>query len=268
VIAVEGADDRVCVCSDYRPTANQANLRRMFLAAGGVNVRAAELLDAIANTLTTIIRDICETRGVPLRNVRGYPRGFIGPLQHGAIRCERTQRPQFWALWLTEHVLAVAAGEDASQTYNEIHRLIGDEQRDGDIGRLINRPIPQKFLGKCPTWREAERKICGMELQARADDIEVSCPRCRQTHNCNRLQLLMMNDLEREKMTVERILELNRLLPEEYRISERTLRRWRQHGKLKPRGWQRPDGSHEISRHSDDDEPLYLWPDVRKLRAE
>jgi hypothetical protein len=77
-----------------------------------------------------------------------------------------------------------------------------------------------------------------------------------------------MKDLERKKITIKKILEVNRIQPEEYRIPESTLRDWRRDSKLKPRGYRRPDGREVITRHSADDVPLYLWADVQKLRME
>lgn len=251
-----------------------AAARREALAAGGVNERASDLMDAIGNTLTTIVRDLCESSGLPLQNLRAYPLSFIGALQVGAIRCQYHGKLQFAAQWLSEHVSAIAADEGAGQTFAEIYHLIGDERRDGRIGKAVNRPVPMRFLGKCPTWVEDARQVCGVELWCSQDAAEVFCRKCRRSHNPDRLQLLMVNDAEREKVTVERILELNRTLPEEYRIPERTLRHWRKTGpngeppKLRARGYLRPDGRAVITRHSDDDEPLYLWSDVRKLRAE
>jgi hypothetical protein len=172
------------------------------------------------------------------------------------------------ARWLAQHVSAIAASEGAGQTFNEIHRFVGDDRRDGEIGRLINRPVPMRVLGKCPTWIEDKQAICGTELSCRQDVVEVYCRVCRHTHNPDRLQLLLMKDLERKKITIKKILEVNRIQPEEYRIPESTLRDWRRDSKLKPRGYRRPDGREVITRHSADDVPLYLWADVQKLRME
>jgi hypothetical protein len=56
--------ERICVCREYVPSAKQAKIRAQFLAAGRVNSRASRLLDRIQNSLTTIVRDLCEARGV------------------------------------------------------------------------------------------------------------------------------------------------------------------------------------------------------------
>lgn len=215
----------------------------------GKRTRQAEavmLLDAINNGLSTIVRDLCESRGrdVPKLDTEG---------------CAR---------WLAANVGAIACDEAAGQWHGEI---AGYVRR---IELCIDRPLRRRWLGPCPTWDEQVRKACGTDLYAREDAIEVYCRKCRATHNCNRLQLLQQGDLERERLTWDRLLKANKYQPDEFRIPERTLRLWRKAGpngeppRLKPRGWLRPDGSHGINRRTNDDEPLYLWSDVRKLRSE
>jgi hypothetical protein len=265
--------------------AQRANVTlRRLAATGGVNMRASQLGDAVRNTVTTWARHLAESRGIAF--VRPT---FIGPLLAGHLRLA-TDTPSLLA-FLSEHVIAIASDEAAGECFHEFRG------RTRAIERTVNPPLGTRFLGKCPTWLDQDRGICGTELTCREDAVEVTCPTCRRAHNVNRLQLLMMNDLAREKMTVADILKLNRTLPEEYRIIERTLRRWRKLGadgeppRLKPRGWLRPcscghgftahqaavaccgdceefDGRESIKQHSADDEPLYLWSDVRKLATE
>lgn len=259
----DGIEERLefCICVEYRPIANQAKLRAQFLAAGRINTRAAELLDAVRNSLTTWTRHLGETRGIVF--VRP---GFIGPLLAGHVRLANTTPAVVG--FLAENVGAIACDEAAGECLAEL------EDHVRAIEKVINRPLATKFLGNCPTWNERTRKNCGRQLSAREDAIETTCPDCRQTHNCNRLQLLMENDLERKKLTIREILKLK--LPAEYQVNERTLRRWRKPGKkgeppkLKPCGFRRggEDGPLVINRHSEDDEPVYRWADVKRLRAE
>lgn len=211
------------------------------LALGRVNANASELHADVTNVLGTWIRHLCETRGAE------------APELATTVRMAR---------WLHANVSAIANDEAAGECVDELADI---RKR---IERIVNRPQPRKFLGKCPTWVEESQAACGKELSAGADAIEVRCRECHTTHNCNRLQLLLVNDMEREKVTAGRVRALNRLLPPEYRIPERTLRRWIADEKLKPRGYVRPDGSRGVARHSEDDEPLYLWSDVRKMRAD
>jgi predicted Fe-S protein YdhL (DUF1289 family) len=250
------APDQICACREYVPRATQAKIRAQFLSAGRVNTRASRLLAQVQNSLTTIVRDLCEHRGIEI------PDSIAVVPRTGVALCTRL------AQWLTANVDALAGDEGAGVTFTEIYRFIGDDKRDGEIGKVINRPIPTRTLGKCPTWIEEKRMACGVELSCRQGDVEVYCRGCRRTHNPDRLQLLLMKDLERKKISFDKILKANRIQPEEYQVPERTLRWWRQEGKLKPRGYRRPDGREVPTLHSDEDVPLYLWDDVAKLRTE
>lgn len=275
-------DTQVCLCNDYEPAIDHDKIRAQFLAAGGVNPRASDLLDQVRDTITRWQRHLCDPRRTDWVSFiepdnRNAPDGFIGPLRPGWIRnghaafigpllpgqFRRYTYPGVAdaCLWLAWNVHSIATTDAEGQCLSDFKAHMGA------IEKAINRPVPVRYLGRCPTWVEHTGTVCGAELRCREGTIEVTCRVCRHTHNADRLQLLMMNDLEREKMTVERILELNRVLPEEYRIPERTLRRWRKPGpngeppKLKARGCRR-------NRHTGEEEPIYLWADVRKLRAE
>jgi hypothetical protein len=168
-------------------------------------------------------------------------------------------------MWLVRHAHTIACDEAAGQWWSEIDTLVRQ------IERAIDRPVRRVWLGECPTWNERTRQVCGVSLWAPEDAIEVFCRRCRTTHNCNRLQLLLQNDLERTKVPWEKIVLANKSQPLDRQVPERTLQSWR-HGKngdpprLPIRGYKRPDGRVVINRHSPDDVPLYLWPDVRKVR--
>ncbi len=178
-------------------------------------------------------------------------------------RCTEELRAQ----WLYGNVHALACDESAGHWRAEVDTLVRS------IVSVIDRPTRRTWLGDCPTWNENTRTVCGVTLWAPEDGVEVTCPRCRQAHNCNRLRLLQFSDLERTKVTWERILKANKSQPPDRQIPERTLRSWRnntddQPPRLRVRGYQRPDGSRGIHRRSDEDIELYLWPDVRKLRDE
>lgn len=256
----EAQTESPCHCREYRPRTNQARMRTQLLAAGRINARAAELLDAVRNSLTTWTRHLGESRGIVF--VRP---GFIGPLLTGHVRLANTT-PAIVA-FLAENVGAIACDESAGECLAELKDHVDK------IERVINPPLAMRYLGPCRTFDERTRHTCGTQLQCREDVLEVTCPKCRHTYNANHLQSLTENDLEREKMTVEQILGYNRRLPPEYRIDERKLRRWRKPGKdgkvrLKACGYRRSDGREVINRHSEDDEPLYRWADIKALRAE
>lgn len=205
---------------------------------------ASALLDAVRNSLSTIVRDLTESRGVlcPKTDIEGAAR------------------------FLAANMSAIAADEAAGVWHAEIRSYIRR------IERCIDRPMGRKWLGECPTWNEHTQQSCGVSLWAPEDAPQVRCHRCRCAHDPSRLKLLLFNDLERKKVPWEKILQANKSQPENRQVPERTLQSWRRSGKngedpkLKIRGYRRPNGRVVGSRHSEEDVPLYLWPDVRKLR--
>lgn len=230
--------------------------------------RASRLLDQARNSLTTIVRDICESRGVDvMRAFRVVPGGLIGPLLPEWRRVS-DWRPEVTelAIWLARNVHALACDESAGQWRAEVDMLVRA------IERAVDRPIRRIWLGDCPTWHENTRQVCGVSLWAPEDAVETRCHRCRATHDPKRLKLLLFNDLERKKVPWEQILQANKSQPEDRQVPERTLQSWRRSGKdgaapkLTIRGYLRPNGREVINRHGEDDVPLYLWPDVRRLR--
>lgn len=248
--------EKQCACDDYEPAMTQEKLRAKLLASGRVNSRALDRLDEVRNSLTTWVRHIAETRGI--RFVRPT---FVGPLLPGHVRMGSSNLELL--AFLRAHVGAIACDEAAG----EILGVFQDHVRA--IEKVINRPVPRKYLGPCPTWREAaddteativiegkRYKACGFDLNAIEDAIEITCPQCRKTHNCNWLQMALQKELESTPLPREKILKANRIQPDGHRISENTLRHWFTRGNLKP---------HSVGAGG---EPRYLWSDVIKLRSE
>lgn len=220
------------------------------LSAGGVNARASEQLAAIADGLQYWVKDLCDSRGIQYRPLRFRGVRFVGPLRPGEVRkAKPSAAGADYALWMAEHVSAIASSESAVDIVGDVEVFLEE------IEKIVNRPIPTIYL-KCQTWNEDEREVCGMELRAKADLIEVHCRKCKETHNVNRLRLAMNEAVKREKLTLNQILEYNRTLLREFQVNERTLRRWRQQSKLLP------------CAHNDGGEPLYMWSDVEKLRGD
>lgn len=239
------------------------------LAAGGCNGRASELLAEISDSLAYWARVLCEERGLAYEPLRYVGRKFIGPLRRNEVR---DQPPGSYGVnhvqWLMGNVQAVATSESAGEILSDICGR--DDTRPAmveQIAQIVNRFRPPRHLGQCPTWLERRNSVCGVELRAPLDDIEVHCPRCRVTHNVNRLLLARIDEAERQPLTIGKILQVNRMQPEGYRVPDRTLRRWRKSGQLPARAYMRPGGRRVPTRHGDEDEPLYLWADVRELRT-
>ena len=196
------------------------------LGAARINLRASELLDYSRCVLTEWVRDICETRGVPVPTL--------------VVNNEL-------ALWLARNVSAIASDEGAAVCLREIKQIVED------IERVINRPVPPRFIGPCPT-ETGHRQRCGFALEARRDAESIICPDCKTAYNVADLSAQLRDELDDYSFTLA---ELDRqILPAvcEY-VPSRTLRHWAATGKLQPTGW------------TDDGEPKYLLADVRELKA-
>lgn len=201
--------------------------------------RADQLAIAARNTLSTIIRDLCETRAVT-------------PSLDGD--------PVVMAAWLVRHVQVIACDESAGKTFDEIDALVRQ------IERVVDRPVKIELLGFCITQLDNNRS-CDTALRAREDAIEVRCRKCRTTRRCDTVRAQGQSDARRALIPWSKVLETNKSQPEGWRVNERTLRNWRATGVLRPREYLRPDGSHGFVKRTNDDVELFKWNDVEQLRT-
>jgi hypothetical protein len=227
--------------------------QRHALAAGGVNAPASELLDTIANMLSTWIRDLCETRCIPT------PAVVI---------------PARAAKWLATNVNAIASHPAADEFADEL------EQRTREIQRIVNRPNPPRFIGPCPGSLDAGHDrdchkphphTCGTALKAHRTAIDITCPACRTTHNVERVANHLGARADAMRLTSEEILAVMQTLGTP--IPERTWLRWRREDRIKIRGYRRPNqsdgtrGAIGLTRKTTQDEPVYRVAEVRKVQA-
>jgi len=239
------------------------------------NRKASDLQLQVQGTLARWVLQLTEDRGVAYQPVRFVRLGFIGPLRPGELRGVRyTSYGAELALWLEMHSQAIALGDDAGQCLDEMSALIGA------IQAKIDRPIPMRFAGPCPTQvdgdhaRSCESRhphACGTALRfkryamvrGQLEEVrEVKCPSCKATHRVETLLNRLLADLDHWRFTANEIMwvmsELDEALP------ERTWRRWRKENRVPVRGWRRPAGGIGLTKRNVDDEPLYRLSDVRK----
>ena len=220
-------------------------LRKRFLALGGINSRASDLYARILTMLTDW--------ALALQPTLNHPERFTA----GTL-----------ALWIAQqHMDSTARHPRAGEWHSEARIAISD------IEHLINRPQPPRFCGPCPTQLEQSHDsdctvrhphACSTALMAKRDAVEVRCPTCKQTHNVDQLLQHLLADVDHWRFTASEITMIMRTLDEP--LVDRTFRHWRKVGKVRPRGFRRPDGRMVLTRHTDDDEPVYRLSDVRKLR--
>jgi hypothetical protein len=207
-----------------------------------VHLDASRLLDNVHATLARWVQDLCDGRGINYPDGRFYPRDFIGPLPIDGYR-GHAGATRSAAIWLSKHVNAVACSEDFGMCYAEIKQLIDA------IEKQINRPENEIECGPCPTLDDAGEK-CPVDLRAKQGDSEVTCWKCKQTHNVRKLIDDALDDCKEWLWSEKEILDIMAQIGEH--IPRGTWWNWRQRGLIE-------------SRNEWDAEPKYTLQDVREL---
>lgn len=235
--------------------------------------KASDLLREARNTLTTIVRDVLETRGVEVRRAfKVVDRELVGPLLPGWRRAGNDWRPTLpeIANWLAVHVHSLACDESAGQWKRDADGLVKK------IEKVIDRPPAPRFCGQCDT--KIDRKICGMMLHARRDAIEVTCPNpvCRTTHNIEALYNRWRNAIDYQIVSRDEMIGNQRASNPELHntgimgaleefVHWQTFNRWIRDGHLRPVRYLRPNGRRGFFRHGPEDTPEYRVGDVRRV---
>lgn len=206
------------------------------LAAGRVNARASRQYDKIQNSLSTTIRDMCETRGMIL-----VAPSLIGPLRAHEIRGPGSTAAGM-ARWLAKHVHAIASQDGAE--------VFCDEMSDATkaIERIVNRPPPHRSLGPCITDPAPDDVLdkrredgdyqtrCNMELTAGHKAKSVTCPQCKATHeDVEAVVSQNFKEMGGMNFTIRQLVDV--VLPKlDEPVPQRTLERWVKCGWLEVRG--------------------------------
>jgi hypothetical protein len=176
-----------------------------------INVGAMELSRNLRGQLGTMVRDLCEVRGItPPRKVWA-----------NSVMAE----------WLCGAMPAISCSEDAGQIYREI------KGGTDSVLIAINR-VNRMWCGPCTTVvahnPQGEDVECGIDLYADRDSGEdIKCPKCQRSVN-PRDQL--MTTLKRGDLLPEpKLLEIMDSLGE--KVSRVKLYEWLKAGYLRPRGF-------------------------------
>jgi hypothetical protein len=148
------------------------------------------------------------------------------------------------ALWLAHHTDAIACDEAAGEIYSDIKTAVDA------IERVINRPVADIECGPCPTLDENHNR-CSVGLSAKRGSIEVTCWKCKTTHNIDRLIQQRVSEVPYLLFTARNVLKVMARLGQP--IAESTWRRWRALGHVIPAG--------ELY-----GEPAYRLQDVKEQR--
>ena len=165
------------------------------------------------------------------------------------------------AAWLAEHVDAIAQDEAAGEIFADVASAVIQ------IERVINRPLPPRFLGPCPT------RGCATRLTAERTATEVTCSECQAVHQVDELVRLMMHYIAFQPFTSLELLgsrtsDMPGVLEQlDITVARSTFHRWRKLGAIPVRGWRTRDGAAWSTRTSPDDEPTYWVSDIQKLAS-
>lgn len=209
--------------------------------------RATTLMHAAHKSLTTLVRDLCESRGVttPATDLEGC------------------------ATFLARHAHALASTDSAGQTKRGIDTLCRR------ITKVIDRPPAPRLCGQCDHMDDG--KMCRTMLYAHPDAIEISCPDCHTVHNVERLSTSWLGYIDEQILDRTAIIGNQRTSnPELYdtgimgaldeEVHWQTFNRWVREGHLRAVRYVRPGGRRSFTRHTPDDLPEYRVGDVRAVR--
>lgn len=190
------------------------------LAAARINGRASDELQRIHNTLAWWIKALCTTHTIEMPRLR---------TAHGMAR------------WLEKHCPAAAKQDDGSNLINEIDDVVKS------IERIVNRPVAPMILGPCVTDPAPDDLLeervengdnttrCNFALHASHKAREVTCPRCRETHDVSDVLNRNLAELDDVLVTVRDLVDW--VLPRlDEPVPQRTIERWIVKGWVPVRG--------------------------------
>jgi hypothetical protein len=139
------------------------------------NDDAMDTLDEVQNALTTIARDIAETRGSQFASAAFAGAGVPDPLTEAAKWLSRQM------VWL-KHAVDDQGGPYAATVFAEIREC------RGKMAGLVNGPSEQKYLGPCGAWidtlvtdeagTEMDSRECDGDVYGRAGASKGRCKVC------------------------------------------------------------------------------------------
>jgi len=176
-----------------------------------INVGAMELARNLRGQLGTIIRDLCEVRGVQ-PPAKAWSNSVM-------------------AEWIGTHLASVVCSDTAGQIYREMRT--GTDA----VLAVINR-VSRMYCGPCTSVvghnPQGEDIECGVDLYADRESLEdIQCPRCQ--IRVNPREQLLTTIKRRDLLPEPALLETLATLGE--KVSRVKLYDWIKSGDLRPRGY-------------------------------
>lgn len=170
--------------------------------------------------------------------------------------------PASLAKFLSEHTARIACLESAGECFRDISNAVAS------IEHAINRPVPPRRLGPCPTL-VAHHQACATQLTAPRKATEVVCPECKAAYSVEHLIELLRSELLYWPLSSVEILgsrtsELPGALDYwNVNLASSTFHHWRKTNTLTVRSYRnRQTLAIMPARENTNDEPLYWLADV------
>ncbi|SHY98595.1 Uncharacterised protein [Mycobacteroides abscessus subsp. abscessus] len=174
-----------------------------------------------------------------------------------------TVETRSFARWLQVNAEAIARLEIAGKIYDDIKKLVGSDQRGGQLVRAIDRR-ERHFAGACPTitgWDAHGHVIeCGEILYDEYGDRTIDCPTCGQEIDVKRNQVKAL--ATRDLMPSDALLEALENAGET--IEAEQIERWIAIKRLRPRGYMH-QGKFVKTRVQEADNALYSFEAARRI---
>jgi hypothetical protein len=172
------------------------------------------------------------------------------------------------AQWLHANIDAIARLDLAKKSrhplYDDINRLVGIDQKGGQLVAAINRH-ERHFAGMCPTItgknHDGTPHECGRILYADTDEHTTQCPDCKQTIDVEKNRLRAARD--RDLLPKDELLEVLTNIGED--ATTQQINRWITARRLRIRGYLH-DGNMVRFRVNEHSIALYSVARARKLR--
>ena len=200
-----------------------------------INVGAMELSRTLAGQLGTLVRELCEERGVkPPR----WPNDAITA-----------------TLWLTINVSAIACSEGAGETFDEIRGA-----KDA-ILTAINRSS-RMYCGPCLNTidNDGVEEQCGADLYADRESLEmVQCPKCKAYIDPRKQLVTWAATARGDLLTLDQLVE-------SLEVDPGTVKGWVYRGRLRIRGYIGDDGQ-VTPKRKDGSERVFSLSQARGLHS-
>lgn len=178
------------------PTRGHADGGRLPL-----DLTAVARLDSAQNAITTLARDVAETRGMPLPDTRA-----VDPLVVAAR-------------WLAGHLEWLRHRDDVRQAYADIRaaRTV--------VRAVATGPAERRWLGQCGADLEDDTR-CPADLHARPDAARAVCRSCKAEHDA-RARRAWLDGQTRDQAYTAR--QISQAYPQ---IPDGTIRSWAARGEI------------------------------------